>query len=47
MFRFNTAADCEQIYELICQLENTMLPYEDFKSIYLEQQKDKRYYSYI
>lgn len=47
MFRFSTAADCEQIYKLICQLENTILPYEEFKSVYLEQLEDKRYYSYI
>lgn len=47
MFRFSTAADCEQIYKLICQLENTILPYEEFKSVYLEQLEDRRYYSYI
>lgn len=47
MFRFSTGADCRQIYELVCQLENTILPYEEFQSVYSEQLLDSRYYSYI
>lgn len=47
MFRFYTAADCRQIYELICQLESAVLPYEQFASVYLEQLHDSHYYGYI
>lgn len=47
MFRFSTAADCRQIYKLICQLEAATLPYAAFRDVYLEQLKDCRYYSYI
>ncbi len=47
MFRLSTAADCRQIYELVCQLENTVLPYEAFNSVYSEQLQDRRYFSYI
>lgn len=37
IYRFGTLEDCPQIYELICQLEDTQLPYARFSRIWETQ----------
>jgi len=47
MFRRSILADCESIYKLICQLENTVLPYEGFEKTYFEQLHSGKYISLV
>lgn len=47
MLRHSTAADCRQIYQLICQQENTVIAYDDFQAIYNDQLTDRRYYAFV
>ena len=47
MLRKSTAADCREIYNLICDMEATALDYEKFASIYLQQLSDGNYYCLI
>ena len=47
MFRKSTAADCRAVYDLICDMESTALPYDKFAAIYLTQQKSASYYCLI
>ncbi|MDO5784665.1 MAG: GNAT family N-acetyltransferase [Eubacteriales bacterium] len=47
MYRKSTADDCFDIYHLICKLEDTELPYADFKKIYLAQTQDEQYYCLV
>ena len=47
MFRKSTAADCRAVYDLICGMESTALPYDKFAAIYMEQQKNAGYYCLI
>ena len=47
MLRQSTAADCREIYNLICDMEASTLDYEKFKSIYLQQLADANYYCLI
>ena len=44
MFRKATPDDCEKVYELICDMENTVLPYDDFAEILRKQLNDEKYY---
>lgn len=37
MYRTATIGDCAGIYDLICQMECTKLPYESFSSIFKDQ----------
>ncbi len=46
-YRKSTIEDCGKVYELICDMENTRLPYERFSSIYAEQLEDERFYCLI
>lgn len=43
MFRTAIESDCRAIYQMICDMEDKILPYEKFESIYKRQLKDKRY----
>ena len=47
MLRQSTAADCREIYNLICDMEASVLNYEKFKAIYLQQLADANYYCLI
>ena len=47
MLRQSTAADCREIYNLICDMEATALDYGKFTSIYLQQLADANYYCLI
>lgn len=48
MYRKGRAEDCQQVYDLICEMEGKKLPYEDFSVIYAEQLEDaKRCYLLI
>ena len=40
MLRQSTAANCREVYNLICDMEASTLDYEKFKSIYLQQLAD-------
>lgn len=46
-FRKSTLADCKEIYSLICDKENKILPYDLFKSIYHYQISDCHYYCLV
>lgn len=43
MYRYGTGSDCRGIYELICDLEKTVLPYEAFSDIYQRQLQSPDY----
>lgn len=45
--RKSTLADCEDIYKLICQLEDRELPRASFERIYATQVSDPRYYALV
>lgn len=47
MLRQSTAADCREVYNLICDMEASALDYEKFKAIYLQQLADANYYCLI
>lgn len=47
MLRQSTAANCREVYNLICDMEASTLDYEKFKSIYLQQLADANYYCLI
>ena len=40
MYRKSNIADCREIYDLICQLEQKTLSYQRFYEIYKEQLED-------
>ena len=40
-------SDCEKVYGLICDMENTGLHYDKFSAIFQEQINDMRYYCLI
>lgn len=41
--RAATTADCQIIYDLICDMEETKLPFETFRCIYFKQIANPRY----
>lgn len=43
MYRNATTGDCAGIYDLICQLEDTKLPFEPFSSIFKDQLTSRRH----
>lgn len=43
MFRKAIKDDCKAIYEMICDMESTLLPYEKFENIYQKQSKSSNY----
>lgn len=47
MYRKATLNDCERIYSLICDLEETKFPYEKFYEIYCEQLNSRHYYCLV
>lgn len=47
MYRKATLDDCRRVYELICEMEKTELPYDVFSSIYQEQLNSRYYYCLI
>ena len=47
MYRKSTYEDCEQIYGLICEMENKALPYDRFREIYQKQLLKDNYYCLI
>lgn len=47
IYRKNQAGDVDAVYRLICQLEQATLPYEAFRSIYLQQLESAHDYSII
>ncbi len=47
MYRRAEEADCRKIYELICGMEKTELPYESFYSIFQKQLADDDYYCLV
>lgn len=47
MYRKVTLNDCEKVYQLICDMENKMLPFERFLEIFREQISNRYYYCLI
>ena len=47
MLRKAAIKDCEKIYNLICELENTVLPFSRFKDIFSDQLNSSRYYCLV
>ena len=47
MFRKATKKDCRSIYDLICDMENTALDYDEFSAIFNAQCEDENYYCLI
>ena len=47
MFRKATKKDCRSIYDLICDMENTALDYDEFSAIFNAQCEDGNYYCLI
>lgn len=43
MFRTAIESDCKDVYQMICDMEAKVLPYEKFYSIYKRQLSDIRY----
>ena len=43
MFRAAAERDCKAIYQIICDMEATVLPYDRFEEIYRKQLEDARY----
>ena len=37
LIRESTSADCQAVYDLVCDMEQTELPYKAFRCIYLKQ----------
>ena len=44
IYRKSELEDCENVYQLICELENESLDFEMFSKIYKEQQNSFNYY---
>ena len=44
MFRKATIDDCKDVYNLICDMENTILPMDHFSEIFRRQMCDEAYY---
>ena len=47
MYRKGRETDCEQVYELICEMEAKRLPYGRFREIFLRQLGEKHRYCLI
>ena len=47
MFRKKKKKDCRSIYDLICDMENTALDYDEFSAIFNAQCEDENYYCLI
>ena len=47
MYRKATVSDCEEVYGLICDMEDKRLRFDEFSAIFREQMGDKRYYCLI
>ena len=43
LIREGTSVDCQAIYDLICDMEETELPYKPFRCMYLKQVANRRY----
>lgn len=43
LIREGTSVDCQAIYDLICDMEETELPYKPFRCMYLKQVTNPRY----
>jgi hypothetical protein len=43
LIREGTSVDCQAIYDLICDMEETELPYKPFRCMYLKQVANPRY----
>ena len=43
MYRNSTPDDCKAVYSLVCDMENSVLPYERFAEIYRRQLADDNY----
>ena len=46
-YRFGTRGDCSQVYDLICMLEDTKLPWDVFSRIWEKQMTSPDYLSLI
>lgn len=46
-YRKSSLEDCKAIYSLICDMENTELPYDRFCEIYRDQLTDGHYYCLV
>jgi PhnO protein len=47
MIRGNTILDCRTIYEMICDLEKTQLPFDEFRRIYMGQLESCDYICFV
>ena len=47
MYRKATACDCENIYDLICDMEHKELPFKRFQKIFCDQLADEHYYCLV
>ena len=47
MYRKGTIADCEEVYNMICEMEQKQLPFDRFSAIYQRQIRDKNYYCLV
>ncbi len=47
MYRKATMQDCESIYALLCDMEQTQLPFQRFSTIYARQLENQSYYALV
>lgn len=47
MYRKGTLKDCKAVYDLICEMECSQLPYDYFYEIYKKQMDDAHYYCLV
>ncbi len=47
MYRKATLQDGERVYALICDMEQTQLPFQRFSAIYQRQVEDRAYYALV
>lgn len=47
MYRKATMQDCESIYALLCDMEQTQLPFQRFSAIYARQLENQNYYALV
>lgn len=47
MYRKATMQDCESIYALLCDMEQTQLPFQRFSTIYKRQLENQNYYALV
>ena len=47
MYRKAVLQDCEAVYNLICDMESTELPYERFREIFCSQLEDGSYFCLV